>query len=393
MRERLAASFGLLAVIVLVVVVVIRAWTLGERVRDQEDAYQHDRAELIADVLAERAAGGGTVDRALLTTLVDVDSRLEYVGPDGDAVVAEGAAYESSAGQVTAETRAVDGRVTLTSSSQRIEDVTSRQITSLLMLALLVAILAGLAGWWFAVRLAAPFASLAGAAAALGRGRFDLQLPTTRIPEARAIGQALKVSAAQLEGRLARERDFAEYASHELRTPLTALQLELEDLTLRDDVPDDVKASARRCMQRLDDVNAAAGELVSITRHGALVEGGAVPLRVLATTVTQAWADRLAPGRRTVTARADGDLDVTFTPGPVEHVLELVLGDVVGGTGPVRLVFVGGASHLRISVPAGVSSSAPHPGLTTARQLAESQGGRITGDLDDAGLDILMPRR
>ncbi len=261
------------------------------------------------------------------------------------------------------------------------------------MLALLVAILAGLAGWWFAVRLTAPFASLAGAAAALGRGRFDLQLPETRIPEARAIGQALKVSAAQLEGRLARERDFAEYASHELRTPLTALQLELEDLTLRDDVPDDAKAAARRCMQRVDDVNAAAGELVSITRQGALVEGGAVALSELATHVTQAWADRLADERRTVTARADGDLDVTFTPGPVEHVLELVLGDVVGGTGPVRLRLRRRRLPRPDLRPARRRLPAPHPGLTAARQLAESQGGRITGDLDDAGLDILMPRR
>ena len=284
-------------------------------------------------------------------------------------------------------------RVVLTSTPQEIDDVASRQFTSLLMLALLVAILAGLAGWWFAVRLTAPFTSLAGAAAALGRGRFDLQLPETRIPEARAIGQALKVSAAQLEGRLARERDFAEYASHELRTPLTALQLELEDLTLRDDVPDDAKAAARRCLQRVEDVNAAAGELVSITRKGALVEGGEVALSELATHVTQAWADRLGADRRTVTARADGELDVTFTPGPVEHVLELVLGDLVGGTGPVRLVFVGDDSHVRISVPSGVASPAPHPGLTAARELAESQGGRITGDLDAAGLDILMPRR
>lgn len=294
---------------------------------------------------------------------------------------------------VTAEADAGGGTVVLTSTSQQIQDVYARQFSSLLMLALLVAILAGLAGWWFARRLTAPFELLAGAAAALGRGRYDLTLPSTRIPDARAIGQALKVSAAQIEGRLARERDFAEFASHELRTPLTALRLELGDLTVRDDVPDDAKAAARRCLQRVDDVNEAAGELVSITRQGALVEGGAIALGELATHVTHAWADRLSGDRRAVTAHADGALDLTFTPGPVEHVLELVLGDVVGGSGSVRLGFVGNDIHVRISVPPGVASPAPHPGLVAARQLVETQGGRITGDLDGAGIEILMPRR
>ena len=100
----------------------------------------------------------------------------------------------------------------------------------------------------------------------------------------------------QLEARLARERDFAEYASHELRTPLTALRMELEDLALRDDMPDDVKASAGRCVRRVDDVDSAAGHLVSITRQGALVEGGQdrmgqtvhipMPDRTIAATIT-----------------------------------------------------------------------------------------------------------
>ncbi|MGZ5404333.1 MAG: sensor histidine kinase [Nocardioides sp.] len=393
MRERLAGAFVLLAVAVLVLVVTIRTWALDDLVRDQEQAERDDRADLIASVLVERVESGGFVTAALLTGLVDDHSRLEYVGPDGESIVATGGEYAGSEDPLSVELEAGDGRVLLTSDPRDIDDVSSRQFTSMLMLALLVTILAGLAGWWLAARLTAPFAALAGAAAALGRGRFDLTLPDTRIPEAQAIGQALKVSAAQIESRLARERDFAEYASHELRTPLTALHLELEDLTLRDDVPEDAKAAARRCLQRVDDVNAAAGELVSITRQGALVEGGAVALSDLATHVTQMWADRLADDQRTVTAHADGDLDATFTPGPVEQVLELVLDDIVGGSGPVRLRFVGDDSHVRVTVPPHLASPAPHPGLTEARQLAESQGGRITGDLDDTGLDILLPRR
>ena len=393
MRERIAGAFVMLTLALIVVLVSVRAYALQGILADQEMAHQRDEAGLVAAVITDRVALGEPVDRELLADLVGIGSRLEYLDPDGGTTTAAGPGFDPSDGTLEVRAPAGEGTVVLTRGTRELLDLSGQQYTSLIMLALLVLVLAGLTGWWLASRLAAPFSALARNAAALGRGRFDLLLPETRIPEAQAIGQALKVSAAQLEARLARERDFAEYASHELRTPLTALRMELEDLALRDDVPDDVTASANRCMRRVDDVDGAAGHLVSITRQGALVEGGQVPLRVLATNLTQEWSDRLAEERRTVTARADGDLDVTFTPGPVEHVLELVLDEVVGGEGPVRLRFVGSESHVRIEVPAGIAGPLPHTGLRAARELAEAQGGRVTGDLLESGLDILMPRR
>lgn len=393
MRERIAGAFVALAIGLIVLVVTIRAFALSGLAADQEALHLRDQASVVGTVVADRVELGEPVDRALLRELAGVDERLVYTGSDGDELVAEGPAYDTSDGVVEVSADAGEGSVVLTTGARPLLDVSAREVSSLLMLALLVAILAGLAGWWLASRLAAPFAALGTAAAALGRGRFDLDVPSTRIPEARKIGQALRVSAAQLEGRLAREREFAEFASHELRTPLTALQLELEDLTLRDDVPDDAQAAARRCMQRVDDVNAAAGHLVSISRQGALMEGAEVPLADLATHVTQAWADRLDPDRRQVSARADGELDLDYTPGPVEQVLELVLDDVVGGDGPVRLRFVGSDHYVRVEVPAGIAGPPPHLGVSAARDLAEAQGGRVTGDLVDAGLDVLMPRR
>ena len=101
----------------------------------------------------------------------------------------------------------------------------------LFTLLLLVSTVAGLIGYVAARQLARPLEQLADAAGALGRGRFDLDLPKTRMPEAQAIGSALRTSAVQLESRIRRERSFSEQASHELRTPITTLRLELEDLT------------------------------------------------------------------------------------------------------------------------------------------------------------------
>jgi signal transduction histidine kinase len=200
------------------------------------------------------------------------------------------------------------------------------------------------------------------------------------------------VSAAQLEARLAREREFAEHASHVLRTPLTGLRLELEDLTLRDDVPADVREAARRCIERVDAVNASAGELVALTRSAALVEGAETTVADLARQVAQQWSDQLG-GRRQVTAVVEGDLSLRLTPGPMEQLLDLVLADVRRGSGPARLVFIGEAGHVRVRLaPGTMPGEGRRDGVDAAAVLAGSQGGRVTGS-DGGEVEVLLPRR
>jgi hypothetical protein len=97
----------------------------------------------------------------------------------------------------------------------------------------------------------------------------------------------------------------------------------------------------------------------------------------------------------------EGDLQLAFTPGPVEHVLDLVLSDVaVAGRGPVEMTFFAEDEYLRVRLPAGTISPrnrrrgpAPGAGLAEARTVADAQGGRITGDGSGEPLEILLPRR
>jgi hypothetical protein len=77
----------------------------------------------------------------------------------------------------------------------------------------------------------------------------------------------------------------------------------------------------------------------------------------------------------------------------VEQILDVVLEDVEGGEGPVRLVFQGSVSHVRVVVPAGVCGTGPIRCLDVARGLALPQGGRLSGDLVHSDLDLWMPRR
>ncbi len=403
MRERLTFAFVVLTIVLLLGAGVVRSFILRDLISEQESGHIQKEAALISRIVVDREETGGTIDRKFLTSLVSSGGRLVYASNGDPAIVVRGDAYAGSddpSKDLSAVVDIGDGTITLSQSPEVIKDILGRDLGSIVVVFLLIAVLAGLIGFFISRAMSAPFRQLAVAAAALGRGRFDLELPRTRIPEARAIAQALGTSAAQLRDRLRRERDFAEHASHILRTPLTGLRLELEDLTLRDDVPADARESAARGLASVEEMNAVAGELVEMSRSGSLVEGAQLPLVELATQLAQRWSDRLAARSRTLTASADGDLAMTYTPGPIEHVLDLVLAEVVRrGTGDVTIVFrAQEGGHLRVTVTAagrlpGAAGELSGERLEQARGVVESLGGRLMGADPQAGLELLLPRR
>lgn len=405
MRERLTVSFVLLTVVLLLGAGVVRSLVLRDLIRDQESGHLRQEVELIAAIGEERLASGGTVDQAFLQSVVSDPARVEYDPPQGgDPVVANGRDYVGAddAGQDMAATVPLgSGTVTISQSDQVIKDIIRRDFGSIAALFVLIAVLAGVVGFVIASALSAPFQRLAVAAGNLGRGRFDLELPRTKIPEARAISDALRTSALQLEDRVHRERAFAEHASHVLKTPLTGLRMELEELTLRDDVPDDARQAAVRSLEAVDSVSAVAGELVELSRRGSLVAGAELPLADLATQLAQRWADRLSVRNRTLSAAVEGDLTLTYTPGPVEQVTDLLLADVVRrGTDGVRLVFWGeDGGQLRIRVECeGRAEDPPQEDqpldrVAEVRSVVQALGGRVTGDHPADGVEVLLPRR
>jgi signal transduction histidine kinase len=402
MRERLTLAFVVLAILLLLGAGFVRSFILRDLLREQEGMHVQQQVVLVAQVVSDREEEGGTVDQDFLTGLVSADSRLEYMPEASAPIVVAGTRYDisqDSSDDLAATATVPDGRVTVSQNPAVLRDVAGRDLSSVLVTFLMIALLAGLIGFFISRQLSAPFRQLAVAAAALGRGRFDLDLPDTNIPEARAISQALGTSARQLEDRLRREREFTQHASHVLRTPLTGLRLELEELTLRDDVDEETKASARRGLASVDEMNAVVGELVDISRSGSLVAGAELPLVELATQLAQRWSDRLAARDRTLSASAEGDLTLTYTPGPVEHVLDLVLADVVRrGTGAARIVFHGeDGGYLRVRVSsAGLTPSGDRDTGTRmeqARSVVAALGGRIIGDDPAQGIEVLLPRR
>lgn len=402
MRERLTGAFVAVTVALLLAVLLARSYTIEGRLRTEATDAIQGRAEIVAVLVQLQRDSGRPVTADALAGLVEPDQTIAYEEVGQAQVVVEGDDFdEGNDGQdfvAVVDLPESDATLTVMQSDEVIDDLVGDDRGSIALVLLLAAIVAAMVGYAMSRLLAAPFLKLAVAASQLGRGRFDLDLPRTRIPEARAIASALKTSAGQLQERLAGEEAFAQHASHVLRTPMTGLRLDLEDLSMRTDLPDDVRATAAHAVVRIDAMDEVADELVALSRSNSIVAGAEVPLRDLATECAQSWADSLGPFDRPLTAALEGALDTTYTPGPIEYVLDTLLTDVIRrGRGAVRLTFhADEEGHLRITV-ASAGEARTDPGddraVAKARAVVTALGGRLDGSHPGDGLTILLPQR
>lgn len=397
MRERLTVAFVAITLLLLLGAGAVRSYAIDGQLREHENEAVNAQAKTISIVLGDLVDDGGRIDQDSLQRFAVDDTRITYEAPGVQRLVVTGDGYRAEAEPVVSTVLTEDG--TLTVSRTRDSDVGalwgSNRLATLAVFVLL-AIVAGAAGYFVARALSEPFRQLAAAAAALGRGRFDLDLPETKVPEALAIAQALDSSAGQLRDRLEREREFGLHTSHVLRTPLTSLRLHLEELVGDPNLSEESREAALDCLKAVGTLNQVAGELVEIGGRGVLVEGAAMPLRDLATQLAQRWADVLDQRDRGFTAAVEGDIELKFTPGPVEQVLDVVLEDVVEHeTGDVRLVFEGAASRLTIDVFCSGPGRAPSaaPVLDRVHGVLAALGGRVEAVPDRSSVRVHLPRR
>lgn len=403
MRRRLTLAFVVLILGLGSAAYATRSWSIERTARDQGDATLRREVRAIADAIQARQLRGEPIDAPFLRRYTDAGMAVRFHPPTGSDTVAYGAGSDTgpAGGNDLSATTPVPGGgyVVLSQDAAPIHRIAYQPLSVLLLIGALAALLAGLAGALLAGLLAAPFRQLAVAAAALGRGRFRLDLPRTRIPEAREIAAALQQSALQLEDQLSRERVFAERASHVMRTPLTGLRLELEELVLGEGLTAETVTALDRCVAKVDQLDAVTGELVALARQGSLVTRAATPLRDLSDQISQRWAGELAIRDRVLSVRTGGAVETAYTPGPVEQIMEYLLVDVLHRSrGEVVLVLEAGpGGALRASVRAERSCARRHrKGATPverARAVALALGGRLEGEGACPGLEVRLPQR
>lgn len=407
MRSRLAASFVLIAVTLLVLFSGARVLALHDLIQDTEAAHLERDASVLAHAIERWAGPDEQVTGGVLRSLLDdgeearveigqgeaggADRRIATVGlPDERRMDADGWLRASAtSGPVS---------VTIWQSDAVVQEVWRDNLAQLAALGLLLVALAGAAGWLVASLLSRPFHRLAMAAEALGRGRFDLDLPTSKVAEVRALTGALERSAAQLERNLTRGQAYLSEASHQLRTPMAGMRLELDALVVRSDLDPEARAGVEHVRDQLERLEQTLDERLARARAArGMFDNVQVSLDSLARAAADAWTEALASRRMTVQASVDGDLDLQLTPGPVEQVLDLVLADLEEsgrGTVALRIHGTGEQVSLRVSAdPRRDGIPQDRPRLKAVLLMVEALAGRSVGDPVAGGLRIWLPRR
>ena len=397
MRRRLAAAFVLLALVLLVTVGVVRAFSVRDTIHDEETAELGRHARVIATRVDEQVAQGGPVDAAFLDDLVPADSQIVYETDTGTVVV-NGTGFGASDAEdaLSGSAASTNGTVTVIQSSDVIGDVLGRSLGSLVVLMAVLCLIATVVGIIAADLLSRPFRKLADAAGALTRGRFDLELPRSSMPEVTAINAALIRSASQLQHSIRRDREFLQHASHVLRTPIAGVRLELEELAGRPGLTDDVRRAVLHSASEMDKLNGVVDDLLADSRNRPLVAGSEIDLQSLAAAIGLRWREGVREDT-SVRVYVDGGADEVLTPGPVAQLLDHLLADVQAlDPREVSLRFSGQGNYVRIRVSGADATAAGGDAAALARALSvsEAMGGRINGDvMAERGLEILLPRR
>lgn len=262
-------AFVGLAVAIILLFGVPRGVVVAHLVKSERQDLLERSADVAAYVVADAVEEGEPVTPELLAGVPREDERVEFRPAGGSAVVAPAGSDEAADGDLTAErTIPAGGSVTVSYPRDAVRADVVRALWPMVVLAIVLVALAGLAGWLLARRLARPFVELAGVAEVLGRGHLDTDVPRYGMPEADAIGRALEDSSRTLRRMLRRQREVNDYASHDLRTPLTGLRLTLEDLSLWPATPPEVAEELCRIVGEVDRFSRAVSALVDTPGPG-----------------------------------------------------------------------------------------------------------------------------
>ncbi|QGN56641.1 sensor histidine kinase KdpD [Nostocoides sp. HKS02] len=260
-----------------------------------------------------------------------------------------------------------------------------------------LAVLALVAGVVVAIgqarRLATPMTQLADRAERLGAGESRIQPLHSGIAELDKVSEVLARSAQRLTKSLASERDFAADASHQLRTPLTALLMRLEEIAVTDDL-EVVQEEASIAIAQVERLTRVVDDLMSRTRRGGDEPQASVSLDSVIAALQREWQPAFEQARRSVRVHGERGLAVQAKPVDLSQVLSTLLENSLAhgrGTVDVHARRSGPSVVVEVSdqgegVPAAI---APHIfersvtttgtglGLALARDLAESNGGRL----------------
>lgn len=350
MRERLTLTLVGLILVVVTIMGGARILAAGGLVREGLQDTLASETVRAARVIEARHLAGEEVTRQQVVLLATPEMQLIVEHPDHADVVARGSRFDPSdtEGSLTSTQTVGDTTVRAMETDERARLLTAKTVGFQLALMLGMLVLAAIVAFFVADRLTRPLIRLAQGATALARGRFDLELPESRVPEIEAVRTSLQAGAERVRLVMERDHQVLQRISHALRTPLTSLRLELEEVLLDEQLDDDARASLERGLGDVRRLQDTVGDVLEWQRGKSVMFGSEVSLAELARQAERHWRGRL-PATRAVWTFVDCGGDLKVTPGPVEQVLDNILADVDEcGTGAVTLRLEAEDTHVRM---------------------------------------------
>jgi signal transduction histidine kinase len=234
---------------------------------------------------------------------------------------------------------------------------------------------------------------LAERAETLGSGRARPPYKPSGIAEVDRVCELLNRSGDRIDRLIAAERQFASDASHQLRTPLTALSMRLEEIVQADD-PRIVKEEARSALAQVERLVAVVEHLLDSVRDNNM-RAGPVPLDHVVLQQVVEWEPAFGKVNRRIVATGTRGLVALATHNGLSQVLATLLeNSLTHGGGKVTV----STRSTGISLVVEVTDEGPGVppelgariferavsgrrstglGLAVARELAESEGGRL----------------
>ncbi|QIG39048.1 HAMP domain-containing histidine kinase [Microbacterium sp. 4R-513] len=390
MRERLVIAFVAMAVGIIALYGIPRAYIVADLIQTNEERRVVRATDFISVLIAERETHG-EVTEEFFEPVLQPGEHITYVAADGTTVEAGDPAADDDL-KATAEV-AGGGTVEFSRSgaviSQRVQDAVMPVVVLGIGLMILSAVVAVL----LARRLSAPFVRLAGLARKIGDGPLDDEAATGRIPEARAIEEALRTSAKTLDQRIRREHEFAANASHQLRTPITALRLELEDVSLWPETAPAVREQLEHALVEIDRLSDAIAHLLALARGGTPGADAWAPLGPMLTQAGERWRAEATAQMRPIRVEVEGAA-ATRVPAPTTQILDVLIHNALRhGRGVVTVSGTRANGYVTVRVgdegprPSGNEIFQRRPGKSTnggegiglalSAELAEALGGHL----------------
>ncbi|OIK06392.1 sensor histidine kinase [Streptomyces monashensis] len=216
-------------------------------------------------------------------------------------------------------------------------------------LSAVVLVVAGLAGWWLARRIAGRLVRLTRVAEDVARtGRLDTEVPVAGPDEVGRLGRAFDGMLGRLAASEEVQRRLVQDAGHELRTPLTSLQANAALLDRIDQLPPQAKADL------IADMKSETRELVNLVNELVDLAAGdrnaEQPTEIVLSTLAED-ATALARRRtgREILVEAD-DTVVRARPDAVQRALTNLLENAAkfdhDGTDPIEVAITG--THVEV---------------------------------------------